>query len=269
MAEAQRMILPGTDFAYPDSTYLDGSGLPGPAETLIFFLTPDTDTHRGDDYALFRQVNAEEPQLVAKNLLKVEDQPFFRYLTEGSEGVDSISSDLLPLAHEVAIHGSPADTGLVSLVDSIRAVRVTLAATNGKEGELERVSEVTRIVRMPNMGFGLLETCGSKPILGTGLSLELVTLGTGEPAVNLTWAPSTDDGQGENDIVRYVIWRRQAGSSAWDEPYLSIPAGEDSYFYQDADLAMGVTYEYAVAAQDCTPTHSAMATALPVTIPVH
>ena len=86
--------IPGTSFAYPDSTYLDGSGLPGPAETLIFFFDPDDDTDRDDDYALYRQVNAEEPQLVAKNLLRVEGEPFFRYMKESDFGVDSIPDDL-------------------------------------------------------------------------------------------------------------------------------------------------------------------------------
>jgi len=134
MTRAQRTAIPQTSFAYPDSTYRDGSGLPGPAETLIFFFTPDDDTNRTDDFALYRQVNAEEPQLVANDLLRVEGQPFFRYMKESGTGVDSIADNLLPLAHSIPIHGSPADTGRASLVDSIRAVRVTVGATNGKEG---------------------------------------------------------------------------------------------------------------------------------------
>ncbi|NNM03901.1 MAG: hypothetical protein HKO65_02265 [Gemmatimonadetes bacterium] len=48
---------------------------------------------------------------------------------------------------------------------------------------------------------------------------------------------------------------------------MSIPAGEEDYVYQDADLVMGETYEYAVAAQDCTPSLSRMASAPSVTIP--
>jgi hypothetical protein len=265
---SQRETLPGTNFVYPDSTYMNDAGRPGPAETLIFFFSPDTETTREDDYALFRQVNAQEPELVAKNLLRVEGEPFFRYLIETDTGVDSIPDGLLPLTHEVPIHESQAGTGRVSMVDGIRAVRVTLMATNGKLGEQERTSKVTRIVRMPNMGFGLLDICGSRPGLGTVLSAAVSVAGTGETVVDLTWGRSTDDGQGENDIVRYVIWRRLAGSANWDEPYLSIPAGGDNYIYQDADVAMGETYEYALAAQDCTPNLSSMTTAPSVTIPV-
>jgi len=268
MRRSQRQAIPHTSFSYPDSTYLDGSGLPGPAETLIFFFEPDDYTDRDDDFALYRQVNAEEPQLVAKNLLRVEGEPFFRYIKDSDFAVDSIDASLLPLAHEIPIHESQADTGRASLVDSIRAVRVTLAATNGKEGELERTSEVTRLVRMPNMGFGMLEICGSPPILGTGLTATLGVAATGEPTVTLTWGKATDEAGGENDIVRYVIWRKEPGFTEWDEPYLSIPAGEDSYIYVDSDLTEGLTYQYALATQDCTPTLSPLTTSSNVTVPI-
>ena len=268
LTHARRITIPGTSFIYPDSTYLDGSGLPGPAETLIFFFTSDDYTDRTDDYALYRQVNAEEPQLVASDLLRVEGQPFFRYMKESEIGVDSIDAGTLPLAHSVPIHGSPADTGRVALVDSIRGVRVTVGATNGKEGDLERTTELTRIVRMPNMGFGMLEICGSPPILGSGLSATIGVAVSGEPVVNLAWDQATDEAGGEDDIVRYVIWRKVVGATEWEEPYLSIPAGETTYIYQDADLVPGTTYQYALATQDCTPTLSPLTSSPSVHVPV-
>jgi type II secretory pathway pseudopilin PulG len=269
MTRAQKRELPRTTFSYPDSTYLDGSGLAGPAETLIFFFAPDDYTSREDDFALYRQVNAEDPQLVADNLLRVSGLPFFRYIKESHAGVDSIADNLLPLAHSVPIHESPADTGQASLVDSIRAVRVTVAATNGKEGELERTTELTRIVRMPNMGFGMLEICGSPPILGSALNAVVgIAAETGEAFVTLSWGKATDEAGGENDIVRYVIWRRIPGVTDFEEPYLSIPAGEDNYVYQDADLMPGTQYQYALATQDCTPTLSPMTQTGTITIPI-
>ena len=145
---------------------------------------------------------------------------------------------------------------------------MTLAATNGKEGDLERTSEVTRLVRMPNMGFGMLEICGSPPILGTGLTATLGVAPTGEPTVTLTWGKATDEAGGENDIVRYVIWRKEPGFTDWDEPYLSIPAGEDNYIYVDSDLTEGTTYQYALATQDCTPTLSPLTASLNLTVPI-
>ena len=145
---------------------------------------------------------------------------------------------------------------------------MTLAATDGREAEAERISRVTRIVRMPNMGFGRQDRCGSNPSLGIGLSASLNLSDVGRTRVDLAWERSRDDGQGENDIVRYVIWRRLAGAVDWEEPLFSIPAGKARYIYRDADLVAGETYEYALAAQDCTPALSSHAVAPRIKIPI-
>ncbi len=266
VTKGRKFAIPTTSFLYPDTTYPGGAGGRSPAETITFFFVPDTTTARSDDYALYRQVNDDDPQVVSRSLLATSGVPFFRYYRTSESNVDSISNGLLPLRHTQTIHGSPGDTGVVALVDSIRAVRVTLTATNGKTGELERTAVLTRIIRMPNLGFGVLETCGSPPILGTGLAATVVTV-DGAPAVSLTWGRSTDEGGGENDVVRYVLYRRAAGATGWDEPYLSIPAGETGYTYTDADVAPGESYEYALAAQDCTPTLSSISSAVSVSIP--
>jgi prepilin-type N-terminal cleavage/methylation domain-containing protein len=261
----RRFQLPGTSYVYPDTTYISGGGR-SPAETILFFFTPDTLTGRTDDYALFRQVNDGDPQLVTSNLLPTGDEPFFRYYVEGGSGLDSLPPDTLPLYHLAGVHGSPADTGAAALVDSIRAVRVTLTATNGREGDQERTAVLTRMIRLTNVGFGTLETCGSPPILGTTLSAAVVTVDDA-PAVRLTWDKATDEGGGENDVVRYVLYRRLDSESEFDEPYLSIPAGEASYTYVDGDVEEGESYAYAVAVQDCTPTLSELSSSVSVTIP--
>ncbi|MGD2123188.1 MAG: type II secretion system protein [Gemmatimonadota bacterium] len=266
--KSQKATIPRTSFQYPDITYPGPTGLPGTAETLIFYFEPDLKTPREDDFALLRQVNAEDPKLVARNLLRVKGEPFFRYLTQGTSGLDSVPPSLLPLAHEVSAQGSQADLERPRLVDSIRAVRLTLSATNGGEGEEERISEITRIVLMPNTGFGRRDSCGRKPILGANLSAALQVSGTGEAIVKLRWGRSADEGQGEDDIVRYVLWRRSAGSYDWEDPYLSVPAGQDEYVYEDRDLVMGRTYEYAIAAQDCTPALSSFSVSSFVTVPI-
>jgi hypothetical protein len=261
-------VIPNSEFVYPDTTYLNHANLPGSAETLIFFFRPDDETVRKDDFVLYRQVNAESPQAVARNLLRAEGQPFFRYLRKVGSEVEGVSDHLLPLAHRVPMHGSPADTGRASLVDSIRAVSITLQATNGAEGEGERISKVTRIVRMPNLGLGQLEGCGSPPILGTGLTAAQGVAETGESVITLAWNRATDEGGGEMDVVRYVIWKRQPGTPDWGDPFVSIPAGNSTYSYQDGDLEIGETYQYALAAQDCTPTLSPITTSAAVTVVV-
>jgi len=266
VTKGRRFALPGTSFIYPDTTYAGGGTGRSPAETLIFFFDADTATGRADDFGLYRQANDGDPQLVASNLLATSGEPFFRYYKESNTGVDSILPALLPLFHSEPTHGGPSDTAAVALIDSIRAVRVTLTATNGKEGDRERTALLTRLIRLPNVGFGTLETCGSPPLLGGGIAAVVVTV-EGAPAVSLSWGKATDEGGGENDVVRYVIYRRLATEAGFDEPFLSIPAGEASYTYVDADVDPGEGYAYALAAQDCTPTLSSMSSSTSVNIP--
>jgi prepilin-type N-terminal cleavage/methylation domain-containing protein len=265
----RKVKIPGTSFLYPDSTYRDRLGRLSPAETLIFFFSPDHATEREDDFSLYRQVNSEEPQLVADNLLRSEGRPFFRYLTEGDSGLDSIPNAQLPLTHTDQAQRSPADTGSPSLVDSIRGVRVTVSVATGKGGPAERSPHLSRIVRLPNMGFGFPAVCGSPPKLSVHLSATVgVSDATGDHAVTLAWRAALDEVGGERDVARYLIWRREIGLESWGAPYISIPAGEGEYIYRDRGLVPGRTYQYALAAQDCTPALSEMTPSESVTIPL-
>ena len=67
--------------------------------------------------------------------------------------------------------------------------------------------------------------------------------------------------------MQYVVWRKQITDLTWGTPYLSLPAGSPTYVYDDAAVASGVTYQYQLAAEDCTPSSSPTATSPPVTIP--
>jgi hypothetical protein len=178
-----------------------------------------------------------------------------------------LPDSLVPVHHSARVHGSPADTARSALADSIRAVRVRFRATNGLTGKDEVVVSVDRLIPLPNAGLGMLSTCGSPPILGVGLTAAAVTLGTGEPAVNLSWNPAVDEAGGEGDVVRYVIWRRDSGATSWGDPFRAIPAGAPAYTYQDAAVTSGTAYEYALAAQDCTPTLSSLTSSALVIVP--
>jgi len=267
---AQRFTLPATAFAYPDSSYADASGTNSQAETIVFFFTPDSATTRSDDYALFRKVNRDPPELVARHLLRTGGTDFFEYLRvrqPASGPAQLLQVDSLPLMHSAAFHMAQDDTGSASVIDSVRAVRVNITGTNGLTGADERRRSVSRLVRMPNAGLATRRSCGDEPLLGTALTAAAVTLPSGDPAVRLTWSQATDEAGGESDVVRYVLWRRVGAAPDWGDPYLSIPAGVASYAYEDAAVASGSTYRYALAAQDCTPNLSALATSSAVTVP--
>jgi prepilin-type N-terminal cleavage/methylation domain-containing protein len=262
--------IPNSSVSIPDTTYESAPGIRSPAEVLIFFVVADTGTARTDDFLLMRQVNNNTPEVIARNLLQVGTDPFFTYAYLSDDGggnleLVAVPDSLVPIRHTAPIHLSTADTAGSARADSVRAIRVRFGATNGLTGEEEEQAELERLIAFPNAGFGQLVTCGSSPLLGTVLLAVPGTVPTGEPAVDLAWSTAVDEGGGEDDVVGYVIWRREAGTSDWGEPYLSIPAGTAPYTYQDAAVESGTTYEYALAAQDCTPSLSGIAVSATVT----
>lgn len=256
--------LPNASANYPDTAYLTGTGTRSPAEVLTFWFEADTSSARNDDYMLYRQVNSTAGQVVARNILRKGSEPFFRFhrLTAGGDLLAVVEDSLLPVRHR-SISGDSLDV----LADSIRAVRVNLGSTDGQSGDNENTMELSRLVGFPNAVLEALNTCGDTPIHGSGLSASLATLSTGDVGAELSWSPAVDENAGEADVVRYVIWRREVGSGDWGEPYRAIPAGEASYTLEDADVAADTSYEYALAAQDCTPALSSLTTAGPVVVP--
>lgn len=272
LPESRRIQIPGSSFDYPDTTYRE-QGTDSPAETLIFYFTPDSTTGRQDDYALFRQVNDREPELVARNLLRPDAGPFLEYVRifdppASPAWTDTVPRSQYPLRHTAPVHLSAGDTGAGAVIDSVRAVRVRVLATNGLTGTEERTQGVSRLVRLPNAGVTSRRTCGDEPLLGVGLDATGQLTAGGDPSVVLSWSQATDEGGGEEDVARYVLYRRVAGTSTgWGDPLLSIPSGNTSYTYADTQVTGGETYDYSLQAQDCTPSLSSRAVATGVTVP--
>jgi len=269
---SQRFTIPNSGFDYPDTSYNQSSGDNSPAETIVLFFRLDSTTSRVDDYALFRSVNGQVPELVARDLLETPGRPFFQYLilrrpVSGAATLEPVPAATLPLSHSEPIHLAPADTGTAAMIDSVKAVRLSLTGTNGLTGAAERTVTLSRLIRMPNAGLAVRSTCGDQPLPAGSFGISVTTLASGDPAVSLSWTASVDEAGGERDVVRYAFWRREATESDWGDPYLSIPAGLASYAYSDESVQSGKTYYYAVASQDCTPSLSTRLTAGPAAIP--
>jgi prepilin-type N-terminal cleavage/methylation domain-containing protein len=253
------ITIPNSAVTWPDTLYLSTAGTRSPAELLIFWFAPDTTTGRTDDFVLFRQVNNGTPEPLARNILQVDSTPFFSYMrridfSSAASSLAPVPAASLPLEHTSRFHRVSADTAASALTDSIRAVRVTMASTNGLAGTNERIVSASRMIAMPNAGFQLLQTCGDEPIMGDTLGAQLFDTGGGVYVSRLTWNAAIDETAGEIDVQRYVIYRQTTPiTSDWGDPYLSIPAGLASYQYDDPGITSGVTYQYAIAAQDCTP----------------
>lgn len=260
LTAARRLTIPGTAIAYPDTTYFNGA-VNSSAETITFHFSSDATTPRAGDYQLTRKVNDLPAEIVARGLMPVPGEPFFAYQEVLSGDTITarpqwIPAAALPLRHTVPMHLSVADTGSVARIDRIRAVRMTFTAMGGT-GQLEQGSPVRQVIRIPNAGTAAIQSCGETPIFGSGVS---VMQPTGEIEVAVSWNAATDESSGEEDVIRYAIFRRTPSVADWGEPYFSIPAGQASYAYTDTDVMADSTYQYAVAAQDCTPSISSLST---------
>lgn len=257
---AGRFTIPMTSTGYPDTVYME-NGSNSPAETLTFFFQPDPTTPRADDFALYRQVNGGPAAVVARSLLKTAGQDFFDYLVlqvPPDAPTRLASAGGGPLRHSAKIHGSETDVGPAARVDSVRAVRVRFTATSGETGPGEQRKAMERTIRMPNAGAAVRSICGDDP-QSAGISAMVVAMPDGSRAVSLSWGPSVDEAAGEADVLRYIVWRRVNGALDWGDPYVSIPAGLASYTWVDQAVLPGNRYQYALAAQDCTPSRSPLA----------
>jgi prepilin-type N-terminal cleavage/methylation domain-containing protein len=265
---AQRFTIPLTSVIYPDTNYLEGV-VNSASETITFYFGPDSTTTRTDDYVLYRQINNLAPEVVSRNLLQTGATPFFQYywqaMVGGAPSIAQVPNASLPWRHTVPIHLALADAGLVARIDSVRAVQVSFTVTNGLSGTTERRRALSRYIRLPNVGLASRQTCGDTPQLGTALTASWNAAAGG---VDLRWNQAVDEAIGERDVTRYVLWRRLVTDLVWGDPYLSIPpAGTATYLFTDAAVTPTAQYVYGLAAQDCTPTNSALSTSATVTIP--
>ena len=261
--------IPIAGITYPDTDYLDGGVINSAAETIIFWFAPDSTTTRTDDYVLYRQINNTAPAVVSRNILQTTGVPFLQYYWLATVGglptIQQVPNASLPWRHTVPIHLAAADTGAVSRIDSVRTVQVSFTITNGLTGTAERKRQVSRFIRLPNVGLASKQTCGDPPLPATAVS---AVWNPAAPGVTLTWGASTDEQTGERDVVRYVIFRKLITDATWGDPYLSLPpGGTATYTYTDQVVTSGAKYFYAVAAQDCTPSNSSVTSSLEVDIP--
>jgi hypothetical protein len=74
-------------------------------------------------------------------------------------------------------------------------------------------------------------------------------------SIKVSWTASPDESGGERDVMRYAVTRMASFAPGVWVNVASIPAG-GVYDFIDSGLNTGFVYNYAVAAQDCTPSFS-------------
>lgn len=267
-AVENRQNLPNTSFPYPPLTFRQANGARSPAETITFFLTPDNTTARPDDWLLMQQVNQLAPELVARSILAYPGRPFFEYLLArrlptGADTAFFAGAALLPLIRRVPDASySSTDSANALRPDSVRAVRLNLRLTNGKIGVEERLRDVSTLVGVPNNGLPQVSVCGRSPFAPT-VAAATPDASPGSGRILLSWTPSPDQSAGETDVWQYVIYVRPRGSATWDDPVFNMRRLDTATVYSVAlgGFTPDSTYEFAVAAQDCTPLQSTLTTA--------
>ncbi len=274
MSLGSAITLPGTSFMYPLANYASIAGTSGDAETIIFSFARDTSSASSADYMLLRQVNAGAPEIIATGLKKSQTTPFFRYWYDPSRynssltDLDTLPRSWLPLVKTVAARGVTPDTGtaVTTRIDQVRGVEVTYEATS-PTGSSRNVVRYT--VPMPNTAVARQSrACGRPPIAPVAGS---ATWNGTTKVVTVTWPKAADDGAGESDVVRYVLWRRITGAATWGEPLAtsSVVGGTTTYSYRDGGVVTGLgrSYQYGIAVQDCTPNLSTLASYASVIVP--
>lgn len=270
LRSTEAITLPNSSPAvsYPDTTYAM-SGVTTNAETISYWLRPDSSSSIPKRYVLFRRVNALAPTLVARGIVKDsrDSVPMLTYFTADSLGaLVAVARNKLPIIH-TKVHGTAADTGRRALTDSIRVVRVHFltAARDPRTGK-DALRTVEAYVRLMNSGLLQHSSCGQPPYGASGVTATSSTAGAVVKRVTLTWTRSSDDGGGEKDIQRYAIYRRSSTAATFGDPFASIPASSSGYSFNDGQVIPDSTYVYGVVAQDCTPLLSSMAVSSPVTV---
>lgn len=266
MTTAMAGAIPGSSpaFTHPLANFATS-----PAETIVLWFTANTETTRADDFVLMRRVNDRPAETLVRNILApAGGLPFFsyRYLSvpgAGNPTLAAVPAGWLPLRHTSALHGTITDVGVAARIDSLRAVEVRYRVTNGSTGTLERIREISTVIPLPNVGMKKVQACGDPPLFGQAVVAVWVD---STATVDVRWNPSVDDLGGEEDLLRYVIWRRP-GAGLWGDPVASVASGTPPYLLTDAGVASGTSVQYAVAAQDCTPTLSPQSFSNTVAVP--
>jgi type II secretory pathway pseudopilin PulG len=265
---ARAITLPLSANVYPAMDYVTDSGVIGPAETISYWLSLDSTSAQPNIYILWRRANDAAPKVVSRGISVSPGTAFFQYYkkNQSTGTLDSIPNASLPLFHSVPQHGSVADTGIAALIDSVRMVRMSVTGlyVDPQAGPVYR--SVTTSTKLLNAGLLSHVSCGDAPLPVP--SAPVATVYGSVDSLTLTWTASPDQDGGMRSVEQYLVYRRPVGAPTWGDPATSFPAGQPSYDWNDpAWASMHGLWEYAVIAQDCTPTNSSLISSNQVTLP--
>jgi prepilin-type N-terminal cleavage/methylation domain-containing protein len=267
---APAFTYPLADYSQTPAVFVNSD-----AETITFWFERDTTTAVVDDYVLYRRTNTLAPDVVMRGARRNGSLPFFRYwydparLGGGAAPLDTVPTAWMPLSKNVPQRGTSPDTGTAPSIriDLLRAVEVNYEVSSQRKNNAPRTKLINYMVPMPNVARPRTSrACGRPPFFGR--TVAAAWRNSPAPAgIELTFAAAIDQGGGEDDVIRYIVWRRIVGSTSWGDPHVTIGTSGTSYTYRDPAVLSGTRYEYAVAAQDCTPNISSTSISNGVLVP--
>lgn len=256
---ASMIQLPLTARPYPDLVYRDNVGALSTAETVSYWASIDSTSGQPDEYVMFRRVNDGPVAVVARGIRVPAGQPLFSYRRViGTGAVANVPNGSLPIHWD----------DVSQIADSIRSVQLEVRGVfrgynlNNKATTYERY--VKTQTNLANIGLSQRNSCGDVP-LNSGVPVAtIVTVSGATERVRIAFSASGDEASGEKDVERYAIFRRLVGD-LWEDPLAVVGKSGGPYLWEDFDIQFGNTYQYGVAAQDCSPANSSILSTANVT----
>jgi len=160
-------------------------------------------------------------------------------------------------AHEEAV---PFKVWLAVLGANLGAFMAVLniQITNGDTGTAQRTRLFSQLIEVPNNGLPTPTVCGRAPFTPLNFAATQDTI-PGDGIIYLSWNRSPDDHGGEYDVRQYILYQRDDTATVWRDPLIMVKADTTTaYSIPIAGLATGAAYDFAIAAQDCTPSTSTL-----------
>ncbi len=246
------ITFPYSATSYPDSLYMQATGLISNAETISYWVTLDSTTPRPDDYLLLRRVNTGAPTVVARGLVFPGGMPAFRYYIPGA-AVNSrveITAPALPLVFKAG------NLGPDTILAKVSEVQLQLEAVYHDPLGNNVYRSVNQSIPVLNAGLLHLSACNSPPQAPATIATTAWPAGD---SVDVTWPASGDETGGQHDVRSYSVYRETVAGAEWGTPIYTTPAaGSTTYDFEDKAVPLGQSYQYAVVARDCTPALSAL-----------
>jgi prepilin-type N-terminal cleavage/methylation domain-containing protein len=252
LTPANQLAYPYSTVMYPDSLYLQASGVISNAETISYWVTLDSTTPRPDDYLLLRRVNNAPATVVARSLVFPTGGPAFRYFIPGA----AINSRVELTAPTLPLYFKEGNVGPDTMLAKLSEVRVQIEAVYSDPINGDVYRSVNESIPLLNAGLLHVAACGLPPQAPTYLT---PTAWPSGDSIDVTWPASGDETGGQHDVKSYSVYRRIGSSGAWNTPIYTVPAaGTATYDFEDKTVPLAETYQYGVVARDCTPALSGL-----------